>query len=85
MEIETVDDARKRKIGRDEAWDILTKYKTVAIGRGKKFKTFAPSDENREEVLKAAMGPSGNLRAPALEKEDTLIIGYNPDMLGDYL
>lgn len=80
-----MEDARKRKIGSDEAWEILKTHKTILIGRGKKYKTYVPDEENREEILKAAMGPSGNLRAPTLEKEATLIIGYNPEMFDRYL
>ena len=43
---------------------------------------FAPDEENREEILKAAMGRSGNLRAPTIRIGDRLLIGYNDDMYG---
>jgi arsenate reductase-like glutaredoxin family protein len=32
------------------------------------------------ELLKAMLGPTGNLRAPALRAGKTLLIGFNEDM-----
>ena len=75
-------DAKKEKIDADAAWEMITNAKTVVIGKGKKVLEFAPDEENREEILKAAMGRSGNLRAPTIRIGDRLLIGYNDDMYG---
>ncbi len=64
--VETVD-ARKEKIEADAAWKLFQKYSTVIIGRGKKYETYEPVDENKDIILKQALGRSGNLRAPSLE------------------
>ncbi|HCY86414.1 MAG TPA: hypothetical protein DHV36_14860 [Desulfobacteraceae bacterium] len=77
-----VADAKKEKIDADAAWEMITNAKTVVIGKGKKVLEFAPDEENREEILKAAMGRSGNLRAPTIRIGDRLLIGYNDDMYG---
>ena len=50
------------------------------IGKGKKVLTLTPTPGNREEILKAAMGRSGNLRAPALVRGDTIYIGFNEEI-----
>jgi len=34
----------------------------------------------KEEILKAAMGRSGTLRAPAVRKNDVVYIGYNENI-----
>jgi hypothetical protein len=73
-------DARKEKIDDDSAWEMLRKYDSVIIGRGKKFSEFEPVEDNRETILKAAMGRSGNLRAPALGLKEKIVIGFNEDM-----
>ncbi len=50
--------------------------------KGKKLETFdltgaaAASDE---ALLKAVIGPSGNLRAPAIRKGKTWLVGFNPE------
>ena len=75
-------DARKEKIDADTAWEMITNAKTVRIGKGKKVLEFAPNDDNREEILKAAMGRTGNLRAPTIRTGDQLMIGYNDEMYG---
>lgn len=38
-----------------------------------------PSDANKEALLKAAMGPSGNLRAPTLRLNDKIIVGFHEE------
>lgn len=41
---------------------------------------FSQVADEKEEVLKRVMGPSGNLRAPTLRINDQFIIGFNPEM-----
>jgi len=77
MEIDVQDDARKRKIDYDAAWEIIKEFQSVMIGKGQKAVTYKPDDSEKEEILKAAMGRSGNLRAPAIKVNDKLIIGFN--------
>ena len=57
-------DAKKNRIGTDEALALARSAKRVLIARGKKYvdydmKKGAPGDE---ELVKGIMGPSGNLR-----------------------
>jgi arsenate reductase-like glutaredoxin family protein len=35
------------------------------------------------EILKLLLGPTGNLRAPALRVGKTLLVGFNPETYGD--
>ena len=37
------------------------------------------TDTNKEAILKAAMGPSGNLRAPTLRLKDRFVVGFHDD------
>ena len=49
----------------------------VLTGRGKKSRMFdmkAPVVE--EDLARALLGPSGNLRAPTLKVGDTLLVGW---------
>lgn len=50
------------------------------IGKGKKYQEFQPVAPNKDAVIKAATGRTGNLRAPALAIGDKLVIGFNADM-----
>jgi hypothetical protein len=75
-------DAKKEKIDADAAWEMISNAKTVLIGKGKKVLEFSPDADNREEILKVAMGRTGNLRAPTIRTGDKLMIGYNDDMYG---
>lgn len=73
-------DAKKEKIDTDMAWQMITQYDRVKIGKGKKVLDYAPDERVKEEILKAAMGRSGNLRAPSIATGKTLLIGYNDQM-----
>ncbi len=75
--VEIQDDARKRKIDSDTAWEIIEKFDSIIIGKGKKAITFEPDESSKDEILKAALGRSGNLRAPTIEVDNKLIIGFN--------
>ncbi len=52
----------------------------MRVARGRKVLEFQPGAAGREAVLAAVMGPSGNLRAPALLAADTLWVGYNEEL-----
>lgn len=77
--------AVKDKIGTDEAWELIKTYKTVVVGKGKKFQEFEPVEENREQILKETIGRSGNLRAPSIKVGDKLIIGFTDDMFKKFI
>jgi hypothetical protein len=38
-----------------------------------------------EDLVKAIVGPSGNLRAPAIRSGKTLIVGFHPDLYDERL
>ncbi len=80
IEIGTKINAGKEKIGADKAWEIISGLDHVYIGRGKKVVEFSPDPEKREEILKLALGRTGNLRAPAIIKGNSGFIGFNDEI-----
>ncbi len=85
MDVVEQADARKEKIGADAAWEMFGEYETIRVGKGKKYVEFAPVEKNKEALLKAALGRTGNLRAPTLKMGDRLIVGFNVDMYDRFL
>ena len=74
-------DARKEKIDAQKAWDLIKHQNHVHIAKGKnKILTFEPGASDAEEVLKHALGRTGNLRAPAVIKQSNIFIGFNQDI-----
>ena len=61
--------------------DLFGNAKRVLIGRGKKHVEFDLSDDDLDwdALKKAALGPSGNLRAPAAKVGKTWLIGFTAD------
>jgi len=83
--IAEVVDARKTKIAADEAWQMLKNGRVIHVAKGKKFLEFNPATDNKEDILKRVMGPSGNLRAPTYRAGDTFVVGFNPDLYEEWV
>jgi len=83
--IADVVDAKKIKMDPDAAWALLKDAGRIDIAKGKKVQTFTALKGAREEVLKQAMGPSGNLRAPTFRVKDRFVIGFNADLYAEWV
>jgi hypothetical protein len=80
-----VTDARKERINEDAAWAMLKTATSILIAKGKKFQKFVPGTDDQAVIMKQAMGPSGNLRAPTYRVGDTYIVGFNAELYDDWL
>lgn len=85
MKISETIDAGKQKFDADATWSMLKNAGRVSIAKGKKYETFSPAKDGKEIILKKAMGPSGNLRAPTLRVGNDYIIGFNPDLYAEWI
>lgn len=85
MAIREQSDARKAPISGKDALGVIAGATRIVVAKGRRVETFemkkAPPDE--ESLLKQLLGPTGNLRAPALRKGKTLVIGYNDAVYAD--
>jgi hypothetical protein len=82
--VESVD-AKKTRIDEDAAWAMLKQAKSIAIAKGKKFHKFEAVADEKEAILKQAMGPSGNLRAPTYRVGADYVIGFNADLYQEWV
>ena len=78
-------EARKEKIEGDDAWAILNSTPELIVGRGKKFQVYDPTKDDKEEILKACLGRTGNLRAPTLKMTGRVVVGFNEDMYEQFV
>ena len=71
-------EARKVPLEADAAWEILSQGRKIMVAKGKsKVVEFDPQKDEREAILKAALGRSGKLRAPTIRRGDVFLVGYN--------
>ena len=82
MKVKEQVDAKKVRLGVDEALELASTANQVIVARGKKIvehdmKKDRPSDE---ELTKGIMGPSGNLRAPTLVVGKKMLVGFHEDV-----
>ena len=59
---------------------MLKSASLIRTGKGKKTNVWNPSTDEKEEILKDVIGPSGNLRAPAWRVGTEFIVGFNPEL-----
>ena len=74
-------DAKKQKLGRVDALAMVTRVSRIVVSKGKKVIVFEPTKAgfDREAFLAAALGPTGNLRAPTILRGKTMFVGFNQD------
>ncbi len=59
---------------------MLTSATLIRTGKGKKFQKWNPELDDKDEILKDVIGPSGNLRAPAWRIGDEYLVGFNSEL-----
>ena len=79
IEALVVRDARKERLNQADALKLARGVRRVIATRGRAvvefdMKAAPPTDA---ELLKAIIGPTGNLRAPAIRHGDMLVVGFN--------
>jgi hypothetical protein len=52
----------------------------VTTARGRTVRTWRPGSDDRDEILKNVMGPSGNLKAPTIRIGGDLYVGFSPEL-----
>lgn len=75
--------ARKDYINENEASEIIKSLYEIITSKGKNVNHWDPKKDKINDILKAAIGNTGNLRAPALLIGKKLIIGFNEDLYKD--
>jgi len=77
----TTVDAKKTRIGPDEAVSMARKFNEIYASKGTKLVHLDLKKEeiDDEELKKLIIGPSGNLRAPTLQVGKTLLVGFNEE------
>ncbi len=68
----------------EATWNLLQQAETIWIVKGKQIQEFSPKKHAKEEILKEAMGPSGNLRAPTLKIKNKIWIGFQEELFSKH-
>lgn len=79
--------AGKEKIDADAAVELVRKHSKLVAAKGKKVVELdlKKDDVADEDIVKLAVGPSGNLRAPTWTRGKTIVVGFNEDAYADIL
>jgi hypothetical protein len=69
-----------RKLGKPEAARLAQGAKEIFVARGKKLERFE-GGRATEEIVAKMLGPTGNLRSPAIRVGKTVVIGFDESTL----
>jgi hypothetical protein len=73
-------DARKTRYGRAEALSLAKQSERVVVVKGKAVVELDMRSPPDDDTLAAhLLGPTGNLKAPALRVGGTLLVGFNDE------
>jgi len=74
-------DAAKVRDGRADLAALFSGARRVTVAKGKKSAEFelARGAPLPDELADAILGPTGNLRAPAVRAGNTWLVGFHPD------
>ena len=73
-----------KKLTRGDAAELAKLSAKVIVAKGKAVQAFA-GGKGGTEVVDAMLGPTGNLRAPALRIGKTLLVGFHEETYRDHL
>jgi len=81
------DNARKTSFAAKDLKKVIGSATTVYSARGKSVVTIDLSADSvtSETVRKSLLGPTGNLRAPAILSGDNFVVGFNRELYEEML
>lgn len=81
----SVVNARKEQFDRAGTLELLQPLSKVVAVKGKKILRFSLKKDQPppDDLLAAILGPSGNLRAPAIRAGKRLVVGFHPDVYAE--
>lgn len=59
---------------------MLKSARRITTAKGAKVQGWDPQSDDKAEIIRHVMGPSGNLRAPTLRVKDDFIVGFNAEL-----
>ena len=69
-----------KKLGKKDAAELAKAASKVIVAKGKKVDEFETAGKAPRAAVDAMLGPTGNLRAPAIVSGKTLLVGFNEEV-----
>ncbi len=75
------------KLGVDKARELIAAASKILVMKGKKVTVFDLKKDKpaEDDLLKAMLGTTGNLRSPTVQRGKTLLVGFNADIYEEIL
>jgi len=74
-----------RKLQAEDARKLLETATEIVVAKGKKVDVFSHTASAEDEIVEAMLGPTGNLRAPAMRFGNMILVGFHEDVFSEVL
>lgn len=74
-----------RKLQAEDARTLLETVTEIVVAKGKKVDVFSHTPSAEDEIVEAMLGPTGNLRAPAMRVGNMILVGFHEDVFSEVL
>ena len=74
-----------RKLQAEDARKLLETATKLVVAKGKKVDVFSVMASADDEIIEAMLGPTGNLRAPAMRVGNMILVGFHEDVFSEVL
>ena len=87
MAVRETADAKKERYAKKDLKKLLDGASKLVVAKGKKVESFdlRKDPPSAAEIASVALGPTGNLRAPAIRSGKTWLIGFNEEAYAEAL
>ena len=74
-----------RKLQAEDARKLLETATKLVVAKGKKVDVFSVTASADDVIVEAMLGPTGNLRAPAMRVGNMILVGFHEDVFSEVL
>ena len=76
-----------KKLGAENALELAKSASRIIVMKGKKVSDFDMKKDppQKDDLLAAMLGTTGNLRAPTIQRGKTLLVGFNEEVYAKVL
>ncbi|MEE2709048.1 MAG: hypothetical protein VYA69_05590 [Gemmatimonadota bacterium] len=64
----------------EDARRLLETATRIVVAKGKRVDEFSVTASANDKIIEAMLGPTGNLRAPAMRVENLILVGFHENV-----
>jgi len=67
----------------EDARRLLETATRIVVAKGKRVDEFSVTASTNDKIIEAMLGPTGNLRAPAMRVDNLILVGFHENVFSE--